>query len=126
MEVDETYIGKASFAEGREPVSGPYHKRTILGLVERGGRVRTFHAEGARAQEIAPIVRENLAREAKIMTDKSKIYTKLAPSSPRTSPSTTAPRNGLDTLTSACSPRARNLSFTPTPLKVISAFSSAA
>ena len=77
VEVDETYIGKASFAEGKEPVSGPYHKRTILGLVERGGRVRTFHAEGARAQEIAPIVRENLAREAKIMTDESKIYTKL-------------------------------------------------
>ncbi|MFY9657490.1 MAG: IS1595 family transposase [Methylocystis sp.] len=78
VEIDETYIGKASFAEGREPVGGgPYHKRTVVGLVERGGKVRTFHAEGARSEEIAPIVRENLAREAKMMTDESRVYTKL-------------------------------------------------
>lgn len=77
VEVDETYIGKASFAAGRAPVRGPYHKRAVVGLVERGGNVRTFYAAGARALEVAPIVRENLAREAKLMADESKIYTKV-------------------------------------------------
>ncbi len=77
VEVDETYIGKASFAKGKEPVKGPYHKRAVLSLVERRGLVRSFHVEGARANEIAPIVRANLAREAKMITDESKIYHKL-------------------------------------------------
>jgi transposase-like protein len=74
VEVDETYIGRA---EGTEVGPGTYHKNAVLSLVERGGAVRSFHVDGARTAEIGPIVRANLAREAKMMTDESSVYTKL-------------------------------------------------
>jgi transposase-like protein len=74
VEIDETYIGRV---EGREVGPGGFHKNVVLSLVERGGEVRSFHVDGARAAEISPIVRENLAREAKMMTDENSVYTKL-------------------------------------------------
>lgn len=72
VEVDETYIGRQ---EGVEIGRGGHHKNAVLSLVQRGGEVRSFHVEGARASEIGPVVRANLAREAKMMTDESSVYT---------------------------------------------------
>ena len=41
VEADETFIGKK---EGVETPKGGYsHKHAVLALVERGGKVRTFH-----------------------------------------------------------------------------------
>lgn len=74
VEVDETYIGKVA---GREPVRGGYHKRVVVTLVERGGSARSFHVDGAKVKDIAPVVRENLSREAKLLTDESSLYIKL-------------------------------------------------
>ena len=74
VEVDETYIGRV---EGRPVGPGGYHKNAVLSLVQRGGTVRSFHVDSARVSEIGPIVRKNMAREAKMMTDESSIYTKI-------------------------------------------------
>jgi transposase-like protein len=75
VEVDETYIGTK---EGRKKAKGGYrHKRPVLALVERGGEVRSFHIENSTVAEVAPIVRDNLARESVMMTDESNLYTRL-------------------------------------------------
>ena len=50
----------------------------MAGLVERGGRVRTFHVERANGDTIEGIVRENVAREAALMTDdESALYAEV-------------------------------------------------
>lgn len=90
--------------KARSPFSGPYHKRTILSLVERRGMIRSFHVEGARSEKISPIVRANLAREALMMTDESRSTPSSTTSSRLTSLSITAKKNTLDTPTFAYSP----------------------
>jgi len=71
VEADETYIGKLT---GSPTKGGTAHKNVVLTLVERGGKARSFHVETARADQIMPIVRKNIARETAIMTDESGVY----------------------------------------------------
>ena len=86
VEADETYYGKAEnppvsqrYRRGEKPTkghtSGPANKRPIVALVERGGRVRTFHVPVANKVEVTKIVRENIARETRLHTDESNLYT---------------------------------------------------
>lgn len=85
VEADETYFGKREkFVESTQRAGRPYKnkkrhgdKRSVLGLVERGGNVRTFHVDQANKKAVGSVVRENVAREANLMTDESKLYTKL-------------------------------------------------
>jgi hypothetical protein len=66
VEADETYIGTRDGAvKGR----GPSHKRVVLTLVERGGEARSFHIDRATKIEIVPVERDNIKREAHLMTD---------------------------------------------------------
>ncbi len=76
VEVDETYIG---FKKGRGPMPGGHaHKMAVLALVDRNsGQVRSFSIENTRADEIHPIVRANIAREARLMTDEARMYGKI-------------------------------------------------
>jgi hypothetical protein len=62
IEADETFIGRQ---EGQPKRRAGFfgHKNAVLTLVERGGRARSFHVDGVRVADIAPIVRDNLARE---------------------------------------------------------------
>ena len=53
------------------------HKNVVLTLVERGGSARSFHVDGTRIADIAPIVRANLKREASLMTDEASQYIAL-------------------------------------------------
>ena len=73
VEVDETYIGKR---EGfGNPKGGHAHKMAVLALVERNtGKCRMFYVEGGAGKLIQPIVRDNLAREARLMTDEASMY----------------------------------------------------
>ena len=57
--------------------SGPPYKRAIVALVERGGKVRSFHVAVADRENVAKIVGENVAREATPHTDESKLYTRI-------------------------------------------------
>ena len=54
--------------------SGPANKRAVLALVERGGKARLFHLAVPDKVTVDKIVRENVAKEAKLYTDESKLY----------------------------------------------------
>ena len=78
IEADETYFGpKAGEAETARHTRGPGGKRAVVGLVERGGKVRTFHPQAATKEEISKILRANTARKSKLMTDESRLYTEI-------------------------------------------------
>src|SRR3984885_6222387 len=68
VEVDETYIGKM---EGAGELLGPGVRNMVVTLVERGGSARSFHTDGHSIASIVPIVRENIKRESRLMTDKT-------------------------------------------------------
>jgi transposase-like protein len=72
VESDETYIGSQAFPKPRR--AGYGHKNAILTLVERGGSARSFHIDGKAISDVLPIVRENIVREATVMTDEAKHY----------------------------------------------------
>ena len=72
VEVDETYIGRLQGQPKRK--AGASHKNTVITLVERGGSARSFHIDGNRAGDILPIIRANLSREARLMTDELPAY----------------------------------------------------
>lgn len=84
VEADETYFGptaqpKVSPQRKGRPYNprgsrGPKNKRPIVSLVERGGRVRSFHVPTADKATVDKIVKDNIARESKLHTDESKLY----------------------------------------------------
>src|SRR5439155_9226818 len=76
VEVDETFFG---FVEGQPKKGrlGTSNRNIVLTLVERGGSARSFHVDGVRHADIAPIVRQNLKRESKLMTDEGGWYKEL-------------------------------------------------
>lgn len=88
VEADETYFGKPAtprVSPRREKEGRPYIKqgskirnsRPVVSLVERGGRVRTFHVAVADADNVAKIVNENVLRESRLHTDESRLYTRV-------------------------------------------------
>jgi transposase-like protein len=72
VEADETFIGRKKGVP--TPKGGTSHKHAVLALVERGGKVKAVHINSVTSEEIGRIVRENLAREAWLMTDEAKYY----------------------------------------------------
>ncbi|MGN6146509.1 MAG: IS1595 family transposase [Mesorhizobium sp.] len=87
VEADETYYGpkkeKRTVTTSGRPFTksgkaGPSNKRAILGLVERGGSVRTFHVVQANQQNVASLVTANVARESRLFTDESRLYWGMA------------------------------------------------
>ena len=74
VEIDETYIGRK---DGFEVKRGSGHKNSVLTLVERNGKARSFHVEKASKDVVIPIVRDNVAKESHVMTDESPVYAKL-------------------------------------------------
>ena len=88
VEADETYFGKTeqptiSKQRGNRPYTkrgqgGPRNKRPILSLVERGGRVRSFHVASADKDNVNLIVRDNIKRETRLHTDESRLYNDAA------------------------------------------------
>jgi transposase-like protein len=78
VEVDETYIGhdKSIKPKGMKRGRGFHHKNKVLALVDRTtGQARSMVVDDVKASTLAPIVRANLAQEAKPMTDESNVYT---------------------------------------------------
>lgn len=75
VEADETFLGRKKGARVRH---GYEHKMKVLALVERNtGKTRMMVMDKLTTAAIAPIVRENVAREATLMTDEAKHYTKV-------------------------------------------------
>jgi transposase-like protein len=73
VESDETYFGRLE-GQAKNPKGGAAHKNVVLTLVERGGRARSFHIDTTSIAAIVPIVRENIRRESKLMTDAALHY----------------------------------------------------
>lgn len=74
VEIDETYYLKQ---DGHKKEKRQGHMNAVLSLVERGGSVRSFHVEGTSIADLAPVIRQNVARESAVMTDTAGWYTKL-------------------------------------------------
>lgn len=86
VEADETYIGKTkeqpTLNTRGQPFlkrgkGGPSGKRPVVALVERGGRVRSFHVAQANVENVREIVVTNVSRESTLYTDESRLYTKM-------------------------------------------------
>jgi hypothetical protein len=70
VESDETFIGgKAANRKGKIPP-----KAIMLSLVERGGKVRSFHVPNVTAQTLRPIIVANVDKASYLMTDDSPVY----------------------------------------------------
>ena len=90
IEADETYIGsKLTTAQRRGPAKyvrtvdnklkrlpkgGFGHKHTVVSLVERGGKVRSFHVKSATTATVSKLLMENADRKSRLMTDEAKFY----------------------------------------------------
>jgi transposase-like protein len=74
VEVDESYVGgKAKNRAHREPAP----KKAVLSLVERNGRVASFHVANVTAKTVRPLIVTNASRASALMTDESPIYPRI-------------------------------------------------
>lgn len=72
VEVDETFIGKLKGVPKRRAF---HHKMKVLALVDRdSGQARTMVIDDVKAETLMPIVKANVAREARVMTDEHSGY----------------------------------------------------
>jgi transposase-like protein len=70
VEVDETYVGgKAANRKGKIPP-----KAIVLSLVERDGKVRSFHVPNVTAATLGPVITANVDRASFMMTDDAPVY----------------------------------------------------
>lgn len=77
VEVDESYIGNDPV--GPKKGRAYHHKMKVLSRVDRStGRAKSFVVDEMNAATVMPIIRQNVAREAKIMTDQAKWYRSAA------------------------------------------------
>ena len=77
VEVDETFIGndRTIKPKGEKKGRGYHHKHKVLSLVDReSGQARSMVVESLAAKDLTPILRENIAKEARVMTDEAGQY----------------------------------------------------
>ncbi len=75
VEADETFIGREP---GKPKRRGYAHKMKVLGLVDREtGQARTMVVDDLKADTLVPILEENIAKEASVMTDEAVQYVHL-------------------------------------------------
>lgn len=72
VEGDETYIGRKSTSKAFLP---PSQKQAVMSLVERGGKVRSFHVPNVTANNLRPIIGRHVYADSRFMSDESTIYT---------------------------------------------------
>ena len=81
VEVDETYIGgkaKNMHAKDRAARKQYDNKAAVVGIVQRNGDVRAQHVPAAKKVHVVPVVQENVATDARFITDASRLYTELS------------------------------------------------
>jgi transposase-like protein len=74
VEADEAFIGAKAENRAYTPVAP---KRPVMSLVERGGRVRSFHVPNVTAANLRPIIGRHVFRDTTFMSDESPIYTHI-------------------------------------------------
>lgn len=69
VEADETFIG------GRRKSSEKFKgKEAVVSLVERGGKVRSFHVEKVNATNLKPVILTQIDRASRLSTDQAGHY----------------------------------------------------
>lgn len=74
IEADETYVGGKAKNRAYDV---PAPKKAVLSLVERDGKVRSFHVPSVTAENVRPIIAKNADAASALMTDESPIYPKV-------------------------------------------------
>ena len=74
VEADETFTGGK--AKNRA-YKAPPPKEAVMSLVERGGKVRSFHVPEVTATTLKPIIVDAIAKDTHFRTDESGVYWKI-------------------------------------------------
>ncbi len=75
VEVDETYVGGRSHGRRGRGTK----KRPVLGIRQRNGELRLFHAENVTSRSLEKFMRENISKDADIVfTDELPAYKNIA------------------------------------------------
>ena len=75
VEIDETYVGGKQSGHQSKPGHGESTKQIVLGIRQRGGPVRFFHATDAKSGTLAQFIRENISEDVEvIVTDEYNTY----------------------------------------------------
>jgi transposase-like protein len=75
LEADESWVGrKPGMKVGR---GYPHHMNPVFSLVERGGKVRSFHVPNVTASNLYPILGKHAHPDSRFMTDESRMYTDI-------------------------------------------------
>lgn len=83
VEIDETFIGvdRTMKPKGEKKGRGYAHKHKVLSLIDRNtGRQRSMVVDSLKAADLLPILKENIAAEAIVMTDDAGQYKNLSAS----------------------------------------------
>jgi transposase-like protein len=73
LEIDETYVGGKK--KGKRFQGHRDHKECVIGIRQRSGDLRFFHAEDAKSGTLAKYIRENVSEDVEvIMTDDLRAY----------------------------------------------------
>lgn len=71
LEADETFIGGKAENRAYGPIPP---KQAVFALVERGGRVRSFHVPNVTANNLAPMIARHAHPDSRFMTDEANVY----------------------------------------------------
>lgn len=74
VEADETYVGKKDGKRKAPGAGGAGHKRTVLSLVERGGKIRSFKLGSPSKHEIVAVIQANVDPASTLHTDGAQAY----------------------------------------------------
>ena len=75
VEMDETYLGGIQRGHQHKPGHPECKKEIVIGLRQRGGETRFFHAEDAKSGTLAQYIRENISEDVDvIVTDEFNAY----------------------------------------------------
>jgi transposase-like protein len=80
VEIDETFIGGKSrnmhkaMRERKIKGTGGADKEIVMGMVERGGKVRVMHVDTRRKKELQALIRESIEADSAIFSDALKSY----------------------------------------------------
>ncbi len=70
VEADEAYIGR----DASKKLAGPGPQMPVMSLVERDGKVRSFHVANVDGATLHPILARHASREGRLMTDDARVY----------------------------------------------------
>ncbi len=75
VEMDETYVGGIQRGHQHKPGHPECKKQIVIGLRQRGGETRFFHAEDAKSGTLAQYIKDNVSEDVDvIVTDEFNAY----------------------------------------------------